>query len=112
MKIDPELESDSDSEVEEGEEDGGFNDVMERHIDMLQDDEGDNFEPAAASFGWEPCTIFELFDFSKTHWKTLYSKTALRSFDEELQAYKLLDLDAQGEDDVDVDDVTASVLIE
>ena len=76
---------------------------------MLQDDEGDNFEPAAASFGWEPCTIFELFDFSKTHWKTFYSKTALWSFDEELQAYKLLDLDAQGEDD---DDVTASVLIE
>ena len=112
MQIDPELESDSDSEVDEDEEDGGFSDVMERHIDMLQDDEGDNFEPAAESFGWEPCTIFELFDFSKTHWTTLYSKTALRSFDEELQAYELLDLDAQGEDDVDVDDVTASVLIE
>ena len=79
MQIDPELESDSDSEVDEDE---------------------------------EPCTIFELFDFSKTHWTTRYSKTALRSFDEELQAYELLDLDAQGEDDVDVDDVTASVLIE
>ena len=26
-------------------------------------------------------------------------------------AYELLDLDAQGEDDVDVDDVTAGVLI-
>ena len=103
MQIDSELESDLDSEVDVGEEDGGFNDVMERHIDMLQDDEGDNFEPAAASSGWDPCTIFELFDFSKT---------ALQSFDEELQAYKLLDLDAQGEDDVDVDDVTASVLIE
>ena len=29
-----------------------------------------------------------------------------------LMAYELLDLDAQGEDDVDVDDVTAGVLIE
>ena len=51
MQIDPELESDLDSEVDEGEEDGGFNDVMERHIDMLQDDEGDNFEPAAEVLG-------------------------------------------------------------
>ena len=66
MQIDPELESDSDSEVDK-EEDGGFSDVMERHIDMLQDAEGDNFKPAAESFGWEPCMIFELFDFSKTH---------------------------------------------
>ena len=111
MQIDPELESDSDSEVDEREENGGFSDVMERHIDMLQDNEHDNFKPAA-SFGWEPCMIFELFDFSKIYWKTLYSQTALQSFDEELQAYKLLDLDVQGEDDVDVDDVTASVLIE
>ena len=87
---------------------------MERHIDMLQDDEGDSFEPAAsaASSEWETCMSFELFDFSKTHWKTLYSKTALWSFDEELQAYKLLDLDVQGEDNVDVDDVTESIMIE
>ena len=56
--------------MEEEDENSGFSDVMERHIDMLQDDEGDNFEPAAVSSGWEPCTIFELFDFSKTHWKT------------------------------------------
>ena len=87
MQIDPELESDSDSEVDEEEEDGGFSDVMERHIDMLQDDEGDNFEPAAASFEWDLCTIFELFDFSKT---------ALQSFDEELQAYELFGLGCTG----------------
>ena len=63
---------------------------------------------------WESCTISELFDFSKTHWQTLYSKTALCSFDEELATYKLLDLDAQGENDdkvVDADDITRDILI-
>ena len=55
-----------------------------KDIDTLQDDEGDNFEPATASSGWESCMIFELLDFSKIHWKTLYSKTAIWSFDEEL----------------------------
>jgi len=32
-----------------------------------------------------------------------YEKTARRSFDEELELYELLDLDAAGEEDVDVD---------
>ena len=44
----------------------------------------------------------------------LYSKSALRSFDEELEAYELLDLDAPGEPDdelVDVDDITRDILI-
>ena len=59
-------------------------------------------------------TISELFDFSKTHWQTLYSKTALHSFDKELATYELLDLDVQGENDdkvVDADDVTRDILI-
>lgn len=124
MEIDPELQepaSDSDSESDMEDDDGddlvdhgGFNEAMDRHIDMLQDDDDDPFEPAASSAGWERCTISALFDFSRTHWKTLYSKTALRSFDEELKVYELLDLDAQGEDDddaVDVDDVTGDILI-
>lgn len=124
MEIDPKLEepaseSDSESDTEDDDRDnlldqGGFDKAMDRHIDMLQDDDDDPFEPAASSAGWEWCTICVLFDFSRTHWKTLYSKTALRSFDKELKTYELLDLDAQGEDDddvVNVDDVTGDILI-
>ena len=42
----------------------------------------------------------------------MYAKSAKRSFDEELELYELLDLDAQGEDDVDleVDDSTGAML--
>ena len=74
----------------------------------------DSFEPVTGSDKWESCTISELFDFSKTHWQTLYSKTALCSFDKEFATYKLLDLDAQGENDdkvVDADDITRDILI-
>lgn len=124
MEINPELEelaseSDSESDTEDDDGDnlldqGGFDKAMDRHIDMLQDDDNDPFKPAASSARWEWCTICMLFDFSRTRWKTPYSKTALRSFDKELKTYELLDLDAQGEDDddaVNVDDVTGDILI-
>ena len=56
--------------------------------------------------------IQELFDFSRSHWVEMYAKSAKRSFDEELELYELLNLDAQGEDDVDleVDDSTGAML--
>lgn len=88
--------------------------MMDRHIEMLMNDKDDDFELVTGSDEWKSCTISELFDFSKTHWQTLYSKTALRSFDEELATYELLDLDAQGENDdevVDANDITRDILI-
>ena len=57
-------------------------------------------------------SVEELFDFGQSHWVELYAKSPRRSFDEELKLYELLDLDAQGEDDVDldVDDSTGAIL--
>ena len=42
----------------------------------------------------------------------MYAKSVKRSFDKELELYELLDLDAQCEDDVDleVDDSTGAML--
>ena len=42
----------------------------------------------------------------------MYAKSVKRSFDKELELYELLDLDAQGEDDVDLeaDDSTCAML--
>ena len=56
--------------------------------------------------------IRELFDFSRSHWVEMHAKSVKRSFDEELELYELLDLDAQCEDDVDleVDDSTGAML--
>ena len=116
MEINPTLadQAEENAEKDTWEQDGAFETVMDRHIEMLANDGDDSFEPVTGSDKWESCTISELFDFSKTHWQTLYSKTALCSFDKELATYKLLDLDAQGENDdkvVDADDITRDILI-
>jgi len=43
----------------------------------------------------------------------MHTRSAIRSFDEELQLYEMLDLDAEGEEDVgvDVDDDTGDLLM-
>ena len=64
-----------------------------------------------AKFG--PQHIYKLFDFTQKHWIDTFSKSAMRSFDEELELYELLDLDAVGEDDIanDLDEDTAEILL-
>jgi len=47
--------------------------------------------------------ISDLFDFSKTHWVSLHKRSASHSLDEELEFYELLDLDAPGEEDINLD---------
>jgi hypothetical protein len=57
--------------------------------------------------------IQSLFDFSRTNWVEMYSRSSIRSFDEELELYEMLDLDADGEEDVDVnvDEDTGDILM-
>ena len=57
--------------------------------------------------------ISKLFDFSNDMWSTILTKHAQHNVEEELALYKLLDLDTEGEDDVDVefDETTEQVLI-
>ena len=57
----------------------------------------------------------ELFDFSNSLWSTRYSNFASMSFDEELELYDLLELDAVGEEDpetadIDLDGTTQDIL--
>ena len=60
-----------------------------------------------------PQPIYKLFDFTRKHWVDAFNKSAMRSFDEELELYELLDLDAAGEDDIanDLDEDTAEALL-
>lgn len=49
--------------------------------------------------------LAELFDFSNTTWIDITQKICMKSLDEELELYKLVDMDAEGEaDDGDVVD--------
>ena len=54
--------------------------------------------------------LTELFDFDNTHWAAAVRSAQEDSFEKELEFYKLLDLDAEGEDDLDIDNTTEQVL--
>ena len=56
--------------------------------------------------------IRNLFDFNRSHLVYIHARSAIRSFDEELQLYEMLDLGAEGEKDgVNVDDDTGNLLM-
>jgi len=80
---------------------------------MVSEDETDQ-EPVTdpTVIGRYP-TLYQLFDFTDSHWVHLYENSARRSFEDELELYELLDLDAEGEEDadVDVDDSTGEILV-
>jgi len=78
----------------------------------MADEDGTDCEPVTPSaIGLTP--IQSLFDSSRSPWVEIYSRSVIRSFDEELTLYEMLDLDADGEEDVgvDVDDNTGDILM-
>jgi hypothetical protein len=85
--------------------------MVERQTQLVDDDETDCAPVRLSTIGLTP--IASLFDFSCSHWVEMYSKSSICSFNKELQLYKMLDLDADGEEDVDVnvDDDTGDILM-
>ena len=90
-----------------------FESVANWFADLANNDitETDPEPIRTAAFGPQP--IHKLFDFTQKHWVDTFSKSAVRSFDEELELYELLDLDAAGEDDIanDLDEDTVEALL-
>ena len=90
-----------------------FESVANQFVDLANNDitETDPEPIWTAAFGPQP--IHKLFDFTRKHWVDTFSKSAMWSFDEELELYELLDLDAAGEDDIanDLDEDTVEALL-
>jgi hypothetical protein len=88
-----------------------FRSMMERQTQLVDDNETDCAPVRPSTIGLTP--IVSLFDFSRSHWVEMYSKSSIRSFNEELQLYEMLGLDADGKEDVDVDvdDDTGDILM-
>ena len=88
-----------------------FRSMVEQQIQSVDDDETDCAPVRPSTIGLVP--IVSLFDFTRFHWVEMFSKSSIRSFDEELQLYEMLDLDADGEEDVDVnvDNDTGDILM-
>jgi len=95
-----------------------FRHLVEQHMNQAGIDRTDNeplfpFGPLSRDnvTRYRPMRIQDIFDFSNPYWKELIKKTVTRTFDQELEFYNMLDLDADGEDlGADVDDLTGEVL--
>lgn len=96
MEIDPALLSTSrdDSDVV-----NEFNRITGSFARQLggDDDDGEGQMPSEITI-----EIAKLFDFTKKFWIPSHERTASRSLDEELELYELLDLDAPGEEDINI----------
>jgi len=84
-------------------------------MQQVDDDNQDN-EPITVDYGsehqrWSPIRVSDLFNFDSTEWVNRYSHFANLSFDEELELYELLELDADGENDPDIDGTTQEILL-
>lgn len=76
---------------------------------MADEDNEDN-EPVQVSTEWTPLKLSELFDFKSTVWSARFTHFANLSFDEELALYELVELDADGEIDVEFDGAMEDIL--
>jgi hypothetical protein len=67
----------------------------------MVDDDNSDCKPVRSTIGLTP--LQSLFDFSCSHCVKIFARSAIWSFDEELELYEILDLDTEGEKDIDVD---------
>lgn len=82
----------------------------EQQSQLIVEDDTDRDPVRQSPIGVTP--IRNLFDFNRSHLVYIHARSAIRSFDEELQLYEMLDLDAEGEKDgVNVDDDTGNLLM-
>ena len=80
-----------------------FEELIRQHI--LQGDEDNQDNGTLGTPEWQNRKISELFDFGNPLWSSHYSNFASMSFEEELELYDLLELDAIGEEDQECADI-------
>ena len=93
-----EIESEEDATPNsniDNEDFGSFGEIMDVLGQRSADDEGD--AEFMSPFEREP--LVSLFNLQDKSWTEMSQKISLRSLDEELELYELIDLDAEGEDD-------------
>ena len=87
--------------------------MVAHHMLNAQEDETDHKPITTTNVIRCSVKLVEHFNSSDSHWVQVYKNTVQWSFDEVLELYELLDLDAEGEEEtnVDVDDNTGELLI-
>ena len=87
-----------------------FRDIVNQHTQAVDKDNQDNEPVRPDSATWIQTPLSGLFDFSTTHWKDHYEKWARLTYDEELALYELLELDADGDVELDFDESVEDIL--
>lgn len=89
-----------------------FSAIVAQHTQLL-DKDNENNEPAVISENWTSIPISQLFNFMTSSWSSRYARFAALTFEEELELYDLLELDAEGEKDPEAgfDDITQDILL-
>ena len=70
-------------------------------------------EPIVISDNWINIPISRLFNFASDSWSSWYARFAALTFEEELELYDLLEMDAEGDNDPEArfDDTTEDILL-
>jgi hAT family C-terminal dimerisation region len=86
-----------------------FRDLIESGLRLAEEDHSEEYTTVSPSL---PVEIDTLFDFTRHHWVDMYASSSRHAFDDELELYEMLDLDADGEESVDlnIDESTAEAL--
>ncbi|KAI9457355.1 ribonuclease H-like domain-containing protein [Lactarius psammicola] len=88
--------------------------LTQRHIAMLDENVHTDMDNTAAganniNYSTEKRMIVDRFDFSSDTWTAFFQRSAMGSLEDEMELYDLLDLDAEGDLDYDLDDCVESI---
>ena len=87
-----------------------FRDIIDHHRQLVADDNDGEDRIGSLNAAVPKTTLKDLFDFTIDEWAKKYNHYTKFGYDEELELYDLLEMDAGGEVD-DLDDFTQDILM-
>lgn len=93
-----------------------FRGLINLEIERTVEDQDSDLSPEDFNIGprlpFSHFTVSDLFDFDNPYWSSTFHNSAIRTFNEELEIYELLDCDAEGDDDeLNIDETTTQALL-
>jgi hypothetical protein len=89
-----------------------FRDIIDHHRQLVTNDgdESDRVVLGSLNLAIPKILLTDLFDFTSDEWANKYNRYTRIGYDEELELYDLLEIDAEGDAD-DLDDFTQDILM-
>jgi hypothetical protein len=88
-----------------------FRDIIDHHRQLVtNDNDGPGELEGSEAVRVPKILLKDLFDFTSDEWANQYNRYSRVGYDEELELYDLLEMDAEGEAD-DLDDFTQDILM-